>query len=573
MAFRTEIPVSVKLIAPWCIPGASVPAFGFDVELARSVDDRLKIPGTTLKGVLRSACREIEAELPGLDVGGKPFRVWRENLFGSGGEISAGLARRRALRGSLTFGDLLTKARFERRQGKRFVRVEIDDETGTAEAGHLLFVEAVCSRGEKVTFEGVIGLDSALKTEAVAAVGVLGRAASLLHSIGSMKSSGFGRVSCITFGEPSVIAATVGDVPADDLSLTLEIDRPFIVATRRHGANLIEGDVEIPGGALKAVIAAALEANGSSGDELAALSRTVIRNAREVSLDGFQSLRAPPLSLYTWSNSENDNTAAIQVADALDRRHGVMPNARFEADWKSADKAAVAKYLKTRELDLLDPFKSISALQSRTAIEEGSYTSKFDVETGGSLFAQRAVDPAGRKWLVRLDFSACGNSGLAANVLALMSAGCAGLGKTSAVVKMVGKPMAYAEGGGDPHRAIVLLSDAVLLPQDDNTALRDLEAAYALYFKGHGLELERFYAKHSLAGGYISRQYPPHIGKSRPWLLTRAGSVFLFKPGSETIVSDLTRCGLQPNHANAGDWKKFPYQRENGYGEVMAWAV
>lgn len=537
-----------------------MPAFGLDVELARAGDDRLKVPSTTFKGVLLGAAAEIAKAMPELQLDGQPFGQRVVGLFGQPGEIGDDFEERRKKRGLLSFSDLHSDSTFPRDKGGRFVRVKIDPDTATALPGQLMFVEAVAERGAKLTFNGTVGFDGKDKSAATTARGVLDRAASLLHSIGSMKSSGFGRIASVTFGEPKPVKPVKSDVKPVDTIVTLTIDRPFIVGTIRHGMNLVEGDVEVPGSVLKAVIANAMLRGGVDPAPLAGLT---IRHAREV-IDGKSVLPAAPLSLYSY-----DKDGKILVADALGAQAALPPNSRFASDWKPADETAIAEFLAARGYGLTNRQASATAKQTRTAIDPEKYTSNYDSETGGQLFAQVAVDPAGRLWDAQFDFSTA-DPAFIERVMAMLTAGCGGLGKTAAVVSAQSNRAAEAASLAGA-RAIVLLSDAVVLPQNADGATTDLAATYESYFKALGLEMEDYFASHRLSGGYLAKVYPAQIGKLRPWLLTRAGSVFLFRAGSEKPMLDLLKRGLPPNHPNNDDWKIFPFQRENGWGEVMPW--
>jgi hypothetical protein len=95
------------------------------------------------------------------------------------------------------------------------------------------------------------------------------------------------------------------------------------------------------------------------------------------------------------------------------------------------------------------------------------------------------------------------------------------------------------------------------------------------------LELSHYFARQELAGGwYLHRRFRKGL-PYQPWLLTSAGSVFVFRgiqPGAGEHLQEWLERGLpiddrlvEPNQLG-GDrfryWERCPYVPENGYGEI-----
>ena len=131
--------------------------------------------------------------------------------------------------------------------------------------------------------------------------------------------------------------------------------------------------------------------------------------------------------------------------------------------------------------------------------------------------------------------------------------------------------------------AALLCSPAEL---DETSGAAELRKAYAEAWHSlcPDLELLRYFARQTLSGGeYQHRRFRARETKPyRPWLLTEAGSVFVFRmkdrPKAEEQVREWLEHGLPipepvrgcydiPNDENA-QWKSCPFIRRNGYGEI-----
>lgn len=528
MTLRIEFPVVLELCSPWSLPSSEAAAFGFDQRQARA-GGKLCVPAAHFKGVVREAARQVLRACPEPDGHSLP-EAPLDRLFGAPSKTG-----REPAPGALLFSSLVTKA-----EGKPGLchRVEINEETGIAEAGHLLMIEMPFERGAIVPFEGKIILtDPNLQGVAEA---VLDRAFACLHSIGGMKSVGFGRVkACALKPARKIAAASVAPV-SDRLRLCYQIDRPFLVNANRVDNNLSVGDETVPGAAIKACLARHL-----SPDEAEALSACHIGHARR------KGAAVLPLSLGVRGSGEK--------RDIVDGFACIPAATRFASDFKDGD----LDLLKARFGGPGAPLRPVS--RTRVAIDAETYSAKEH-----ELFSQIALDPGSETWEGTVSSP---DAAFLAKIMGILSAGVAGLGKTNAVIKATEISKAAEPALPDGAVRVVLQSEAVLLPQD--LASRDPYPAYEAYFERLGLSLGRFFASHALRGGYLGERYRAHPDHPyQPWLTTRAGSVFELtaRAGGAALREALSQ-GLPPNHPNQNDWRAFPFMRQNGFGEIALWEM
>jgi hypothetical protein len=211
------------------------------------------------------------------------------------------------------------------------------------------------------------------------------------------------------------------------------------------------------------------------------------------------------------------------------------------------------------------------------------------------LFAYELIEPSGFVWQSRVDFSRLPQRDRAAakaQLRSLLNIGIYGLGKTKASASVQTKlgvsSACNSKELSDGLVAITLQSATLLCDPKRLTKASGSDELHAAYgdvwhdLSLGSLELQRYFAKLSLAGGfYLHRRFrkgEPYA----PWLLTEPGSVFLFRkltPQAEQLISNwqneglplpswaisrYTRASLPGNH-----WSNCPYIPENGYGEIM----
>lgn len=545
MIIYWRIPISLTLRAPWITPGDAAPDPSTDIVLARNKQGDFILPASFIKGNLRAAIDQLVIEeCENSDL--------RDACFGT---LSATRAKgtpahpwqvaNEPERGALIFGDLVSTGLIERENG-RTGRIEIDQEFHAAKEGHLLFVECPFKFGTNVPFVGeilFIPRDGCNETDVTEMIKLaLGR----LFAIGGMKSVGFGRVAEFNVGVPNPVTPAKPSVPSQNLAISYEIDRSFIVDSVRHSGNLSVGSSTIPGSAIKGVIARGFQAAGVDAESF--ISKMSVSHAEP------NGRKVLPLSLSVCDKKVFCNLDG-EVKSGLHK---------FASDWKD-DGDMVREVLGD---GWAAPNIQYSG-RTRTAINSDSLTSEYEhAENGevgsGKLFSQMAVMPDNMEWHGTLRLPK--GRECSALVLGLLEVGIPGLGKTGAVLS--GKATIWdLPDAQDAELSLTLTSDACLFSPEQALS-HGLESLYQKYFAAMGFELKTWSAQQVMKGGYLSLRYPAVQGKYMPWLLTKAGSVFRVVPNKQADVADVLANGLPPAKGLPTDWRAFPFLRENGFGQV-----
>ncbi len=125
---------------------------------------------------------------------------------------------------------------------------------------------------------------------------------------------------------------------------------------------------------------------------------------------------------------------------------------------------------------------------------------------------------------------------------------------------------------------VVLQSAARLLPHEYLDKKRTLKEVYEQVWQelsDNSLKLINFFAKQQLSGGQYIYQRFQQDEPYNPEILTLTGSVFVLEATDKgkaiKFLEEWQRWGL-PIHneiLHQDDWKKTPYTRNNGYGEIL----
>ncbi len=548
---RHLLNVALTLRAPFLFPGQSSMRFGLDASALRDRDGAALVPQDQLRGVLRHACADVLVAL-GRDPGA---------LFGSGSgdcdvaDEGADAAQFDPARSRLVFSDLKADAP----PAPSFaVRVAIDEDTGAAKTGALLFAELVAPPGAEVTFSGQAVL-YATDEEADEWIGWLDKATSWVSAVGAMKSAGFGGVLAFTITRDSSDGLEVTPAPASARqTYTLRLDRPFLVDAERLGRNAFRGREEIPGGVLKGALATKLARAG----QLDGLNRAL--TAMRISFARREGAPARlPKSLMSAVCPEQGvvyRDAVLLSPDQAPVLNG-MPMA-FAPDWKPASWA-----------QLPEAFAPLPALERdlrvHVAIEEGANTAEDE-----KLFIFDAVAPGDTAWLFDVDYTDVPQTERD-RLHAWLLSGLDGIGKTGAIATIetadpAERPGLHPLPDQPDTYAIVLQTPAVMASPSDAANAR---TAYSAYWNRvlPDAAMETFFASQRLAGGYIGRRFGTH-GTYAPFWLTEAGSVFVLSGVSEASLRRLLDRGLPAPVVDGAetDWQSCPYQPENGYGAIAA---
>lgn len=515
----------VVLRSPFLIPGVSASATVADAVPALNAKGKPIIPGSLMRGLFRDAVQTA------FNAAKRDALFGRESGNAENGDYEP---HRRALE----FSDLVAE-----RCGKpQFARVSIDPDTGAAKEGHLQFIELAAPPNCLTVFEGAVTCFDAAAKDMLT---TLDKAKKLIRAVGSHKSAGFGEVTEIILTPKAAVnpvaAAKVGEEFRGWVEARFTLDRPFLVDSERSAANRFRGAEVIPGAVFKGALARAL------GDDAAAwLAKTHIGHARPAPKG------EPPYPTLPYSLA----LIGDEIVDMLYENKTGVPI--FETDWKDKDRQAIYHALGMKKV----PFVPRD-VRVRTAMNYQSGVVAYNKEEeAGQLFSYDAVEPTGHQWVARWRID---DDSYADRAAAILRAGLPGIGKTRAVATAV---------------SFTAVKDQAPQPDKDGcftlTLLTDVALGldYPAYWQAQGFELVDHFAKQRLAGGYQAQRYPIEPGKYRPYVLTRAGSVFKVRPDAEgdaAKVAEWLKEGLPPVAPfDERDWKRFPFGRENGFGAVTA---
>ena len=210
------------------------------------------------------------------------------------------------------------------------------------------------------------------------------------------------------------------------------------------------------------------------------------------------------------------------------------------------------------------------------------------------LFAYEKINPEGFEWLGKADLSKITDENkrraVEQQLRSVFEQNLFGLGKTKAEckVEMLEETLISDKQNSNrnplDNKFIITLQTPFLLcnPKD----LNELSGRDELFEKyketwsqisDGSLELRHFFAGQSLAGGeYLYKRFQSN-NPYNPFLLTDAGSVFIFNITDEIKakkkIEDWLKQGLPlPDWAvklYGNDWQTCPFLPENGFGEIV----
>lgn len=533
-ALRTVFQIEFTLRSPFLFPALDAARFGADIAALRDDGGHPLVPAEQIRGVLRHTLTAMEEE-----TGGKVSGIAR--LFGQPSDESPD-AFQAPRRGRLIFADLVG----EIWPSDRANRVAIDDDTGAAKTGALLTAELAAPYGAKVVFRGpMIFFGSREETDELATI--LKAASTRISAIGAMKSAGLGEVERMEFSEQTsrALLPSAKAPVADRVRFDVAISKPFVVNAVRLAENVFKSDTVIPGGAIKGAMAQMMALAGERPELDTALSGLRIGHAKP----SHGPAREIPLSLV----ADKDG-----VADTLDNPSALVgPGGGLRAyrpDWKAGWKTL-------DRIGLGDTVPVRYQTRAHVRIEAGTQTAE---ET--ALFFSSAVVPGGETWSMTVDFSDIPEPDRA-RLNGWLVAGLDWIGSTGAsieITEMTADTPADLQAQASGAIAVTLETDAAMLGQSV-----DADAGYAAYWEAlTGAKLIDYCAEDSLKGGWQGMRYRADPEAYAPFLVTKAGSVFLLQGANEKKLQALVRFGLPGPEGT--DWQTCPFQPENGYGQIRA---
>jgi len=565
------IDIALVIAAPFLVQGSEPGAFGLDTVIERDQDDCPIVPGTLLIGKMRDAWREFAKD----DL--------TECWLGKEADEEFNPKRGRLVESDLR---LIGWSKADSKAYPPYPRVAIDEFTGTAKTGALQFIEQPWAIGQRLNFSGTW---HAVSTQAECDTLCKSIAAALRWTgqIGAEATIGFGQiesvsVSCTAVPESS---ATVAPENANRWYYTLSTDAPLMISQQgKITDNLFQSSDEIPGNVIKAALALTLSAkNGNfaqplsqanGGDLGSAFDKITFSHALPASQEGIRPAVLPASVVAIF----DAGTDKVFDATELNKPHLINSAApAFPIDWKpNAFRVAEAA------LDrgwCVPPRR----LRVRTAI---------DVNTGGAkesqLFAYEQMYAPENGWVGWIDTSSLSTHEKTALATALSSP-MLYLGKTKAKATLTvhahpPRQCLRAESAGGStckqgdQLVVMLNSPALLNPIDE--VHDDIAASYQEFWKDasdDALSLSHFFASQYLVGGEYAAQFRRKDRPYRPWLITRAGSIFVLTVTNAEIaqrklaVWQATNLPLTKSIADChGEtWRENPYLPQNGYGEIL----
>lgn len=589
---HVDVDIAISLKAPFITKSSSPGPYGFDSVHARTSSGQLCIPGTHIVGKLRQAWEELRSSLPGeQDADIVPNYDEIDNLLGTRSEDGEFAPRAK----QLFFSDFVCDE--EASKGFRN-RIQIEDDRKAASKGALLTIECPFLAGRTASFNGILSFETSDVNDVDRILKQVKCGLQWISQIGAYRSVGFGQVADIQMGIPKKlqIAPTTRQwKDAVGLDLMIEPSAPFCIAGRPTADNIFESIEDIPGGVIRGCLANKINhlLGRPSGTEIKTQPGQtklvkLCENFHRIRIThGFASARCfvrpvrLPLSLvkagglYDVALMENPCLINDQAPE-------------FQIDWKDdADVKTLFGWPRLKK-----------ELRVRTAIDSDRLRSADD-----KLFAYEMIVPDERCWLARVQLDEAipyeDRDPVLNDLAMLLESRLLGIGKnkTSAKISanvsgtiddahdLTGLDRPLSEDG---FWAITLQTPALLVSPShlmNSGSSKELFEGYRLAWAEicPALSLVRFFARQSLSGGLYrdGRFRGKSAGLYHPWILTDAGSVFLFsssdlkrtrddvrtwlKHGLEIPGATLTAYGLTNSETL---WRNCPFVPQNGFGEI-----
>ncbi len=587
-----RLEITLTLLGPILTRGGHPPDPGIDAPLARDGQGCPMLPFSLVKGKVRDALRD-SAE----SAGGRPPDDWLGAATADGGFDPS--------RGRLRFTDFVTETVGCTEDGV-IERIEVADDTGTAEGRMLAMLEAPFGYGQPVVFTGAVDFvaDDGESKEVASA---LDRALRKVPAFGALRSVGFGRTHDVATKLTAVPKSAAGspNTEAARLPVRLALDRPLCVVGRKHAGNHFESLEAIPGAVLKGAVARLVLELAGERKELYVRpdTRTPFRQlathfaevrfseALPQSANAATRPVVPPLSMAVSDGTTEPFDVALWDGPGLVRdEKSLCHPPRFAPDWKDADYAAVRKQFGWPEVP--------RERRTRTAIDEATGRAKDEQLFSYGLILPDSRKPSGEPCRLVWDaviglekVPADARAGVAAELAELLAHGLPNIGKTraTATIHWLESRPAPAVSGGKPapgFHVVTLQTDCLMTDPAAFSAGRPpaeaLHAAYAdfwLQASAGAVTLERFFARQTLHGGYLGRRFG-RGSHYEPFLVTEAGSVFVLKVVNDDAATDSAaawQTGGLLVPAWAGDryrvagrelWQTCPFLPHAGFGEV-----
>ncbi len=583
--------IDLTLRGPVLTKSSSPSNFGLDAAVARIAHGpdagKPYLPGTLIKGKVRESLLEI----------GYADEV--SAFFGQDTEIGSG---NEPQRGRILFGDLIATTSGGTGTCSRNA---IEHVLGSSQAQMLRNIETPFAAGASVTFSGKAWYYG--DANAAESVGErLRQGLSWLTQIGANRTTGFGRVTGVKVeatDEHPVSCSTAVDVCA--LSVALRPKGPLCVSKHKIGDNLFESDDIIPGNMIAGAMVETWAALcglpvGSTLKECGTKDPVHAELALHFDLIRFRHAfpaletggrpTVVPLSTVKVGEIPYDVAVCRDPVLCQDQKRAFVAPA-FVPDWK--DTSDVHK-----KMGWAFPARE---LRVRTAIDpQKRMAHRGENGMGGKLFAWEMAHPFTEDgtpiaWMTSIDIADVPSKDrkAVAEAIAFLLPQLGFLSKTKAVcdadVKLVTTPVSGPPLTQGQTLMLALQTPALLAdPRFQNVegipkfgALSATEM-FVLYrdawteLSGGAIDLYHHFARQFLSGGnHLAKRFQRNKAYN-PWLLTAAGSVFVFtvtdaEKANERLKSWLATGLKLPKWAidsYGNTWRTNFYLPQNGFGEI-----
>lgn len=557
--------LDLEIVAPWLTRNSGMGRFGVDVPLAMNPEGKYYIPGSLLIGRLSEAFAHLaEAEESYASALNTYFAT---ASAGTDADSTGREPRRRIFASDLVLQDDIDAQAAQRQR----TRIAIDNSAGRALDGALQVIEAPVKAGHPAHFSGTIRLVGT-PDSCASLVPKLEKVLAWLTQVGGGRSFGFGVIGSWKLGALKALETQPSRPIAglNRLAMRVTVHDPLCVGEKRTSLNSFQSSDVIPGGVLKGALArnlldgAGLNGHLSEHDGFGLLgqhfSQLRISHAFPTKSSGSRPIRASHSAAF-------DGESFFDMAELADP-DDTFAGWTFAPDWK---------------MDVASRFREEQSwpdvpidFRIRTAIDR-----KYRAAQEARLFGIEYRWPSKHEWMATVDVDHLENGpAILASFQQALANGLVGVGRGGAYCTFGFEVGAELETPvvADGDRLLLTLQTPALLRQPEPGNCGDVTQAYRLAFEELGLPgLRSLFVRESLHGGQFMARRLAGGSTYKPWLLTEAGSCFVFEVGANVPdLSRLVRFGLNVPGRTAefygidqqNGWQTCPYLPENGYGEV-----
>lgn len=557
--------VTLQLAAPFHFPTEEFGALGYD-SIGHEKDGRPLIPREQIRGLFRHG-------LLALCEVGHPDAPKLLSAFGQEGPNIAPTPRSndsaadanaefpKGTKGLISVTDAIGTAVLPERVAPS-PRVKLGYESGAAEPGHLLLMEQKLPPQAEMSFVSQIYI---YQDSLVDYSDVIRLAFEFHNSIGALKSVGFGRMSSPVVKQSELAQSfdalgSIDPKQTERVTWRFTLDRPYLVDAARPSANVYEGRRDIPGAAIKGLLAQHLFNLGLMDDQVShGLSQLIIGFA---SPSG--SMIPFPLSIFSHETTGElfDLAAAdVEINDSVELQCAV--------DWKPSEQRTANVNALFDWMGRAKPAELPQGYESRVHVE-------IDKSAGTvvphKLYTSIALAVPEKGFSVPLDFANVSPE-IRGRLLDALRPQMSGLGRTDAVLETTGLQADMSAGDCDVSAgrvALLLTTPALMVDPKPTDWPWD---AYAAFWSSKlpNSRLVSHFSRERLAGGYQAMRFGVQ-GEYRPFVLTEPGSVFVLDLHEEDLgaLKAMLRFGVCIDNWGGAvpTWQNCPFVPENGYGRL-----